>query len=558
MRELGKLILAARGRSRPFLHLPVPLCRALAIVLGRVMKDPPLTPYAIAGFINDADLDCAQAVADLGYPPRGVREGLARCLPTRRQLASRPTPLRPMNRLPTKDRTMRDPLNRPASSFARLSAVVSAARRSAAAPPWAPGRPRQRGEPGRAAQKLMDEVGGKANGTIVWSSSRLGNHDLFTMNTDGSDVKPITHGDAVDWFPRFSPDGAASCSPAARRAGSASATPTPAGSGTSTRSAPTARNETKVVDNAQLGKLDLARRDRLRARHRDRSPQARRRRRDRDRRQHEGARARRRAAAAAGAVERRQVHRHHAARVEARDRHLEHRKKTWTHTGLGCQINWTPDGRRSTGCTRPATAAAACFTCRSRTASRPRATTTSTAHVDRHPGAALARVLSAAVAGRQVDGLGRHAARARPRHRRLRDLPVGGGHAARDRRRASPTTRATTAGPTSSSRAGAPLSRDAELRRPGRKQRPGRRGRGPRRWRWSVRLRIAVLGAGGFIGSHLVPRLAARPRTEIDAVDVDLRQARARAAAACGASRRASSSPACSTSSPAAPTSSSR
>jgi UDP-apiose/xylose synthase len=33
-------------------------------------------------------------------------------------------------------------------------------------------------------------------------------------------------------------------------------------------------------------------------------------------------------------------------------------------------------------------------------------------------------------------------------------------------------------------------------------------------------LRVAVLGAGGFIGSHLVPRLAGRPGTTIDAVDV--------------------------------------
>ncbi len=35
-------------------------------------------------------------------------------------------------------------------------------------------------------------------------------------------------------------------------------------------------------------------------------------------------------------------------------------------------------------------------------------------------------------------------------------------------------------------------------------------------------MRIAVLGAGGFVGSHLVPRLAARPRTEIHAVDRSL------------------------------------
>ncbi|MDC0677660.1 hypothetical protein [Sorangium atrum] len=72
------------------------------------------------------------------------------------------------------------------------------------------------GEPPKGADEappaedvaLMREVGEKANGTIVWSSSRVGNHDLFTMKTDGSDVKQITKGDEVDWFPRFSPSGA--------------------------------------------------------------------------------------------------------------------------------------------------------------------------------------------------------------------------------------------------------------------------------------------------------------------------------------------------------------
>src|SRR3954471_13147031 len=71
------------------------------------------------------------------------------------------------------------------------------------------------GEPPKGADEappakdvaLMREVGEKANGLIVWSSSRVANHDLFTMKTDGSDVKQITHGDEVDWFPRFSPDG---------------------------------------------------------------------------------------------------------------------------------------------------------------------------------------------------------------------------------------------------------------------------------------------------------------------------------------------------------------
>jgi Tol biopolymer transport system component len=58
-----------------------------------------------------------------------------------------------------------------------------------------------------ADQAAMKAIGEKVKGTIVWSSSRLGNHDLFVMNTDGSNVHPITKGDTVDWFPRFSPDG---------------------------------------------------------------------------------------------------------------------------------------------------------------------------------------------------------------------------------------------------------------------------------------------------------------------------------------------------------------
>ena len=62
-------------------------------------------------------------------------------------------------------------------------------------------------KPTDADEAAMKKVGEKAGGLIVWSSSRNGNHDLFTMKTDGSDVKAITHGDEVDWFPRFSPDG---------------------------------------------------------------------------------------------------------------------------------------------------------------------------------------------------------------------------------------------------------------------------------------------------------------------------------------------------------------
>jgi len=59
------------------------------------------------------------------------------------------------------------------------------------------------GEESAAISRLRSRV----DGWVVWSSSRLGNHDLFAMKTDGSGLRRLTQGDEVDWFPRFSPDG---------------------------------------------------------------------------------------------------------------------------------------------------------------------------------------------------------------------------------------------------------------------------------------------------------------------------------------------------------------
>ncbi|MDF3068662.1 MAG: hypothetical protein K0R38_4263 [Polyangiaceae bacterium] len=89
----------------------------------------------------------------------------------------------------------------------RISAFVAAAALGCSSVSGAPPKGADDTPPAEEAA-LMKEVGGKADGLIVWSSSRVANHDLFTMKTDGSDVKQITRGDEVDWFPRFSPDGA--------------------------------------------------------------------------------------------------------------------------------------------------------------------------------------------------------------------------------------------------------------------------------------------------------------------------------------------------------------
>jgi nucleoside-diphosphate-sugar epimerase len=81
MIDFARLLLAHVGQPRPFVHVPVPLCRALASVLDRLMDRPPLTSNAIAGIINDADLDPTQAMNEIGYCPLGVREGLRRHFP---------------------------------------------------------------------------------------------------------------------------------------------------------------------------------------------------------------------------------------------------------------------------------------------------------------------------------------------------------------------------------------------------------------------------------------------------------------------------------------------
>jgi hypothetical protein len=54
-----------------------------------------------------------------------------------------------------------------------------------------------------ASQAMTKSLKGK----IVWSTSRDGNHDIYIMNIDGSDMKPLTKGPKTDWYSHFSPDG---------------------------------------------------------------------------------------------------------------------------------------------------------------------------------------------------------------------------------------------------------------------------------------------------------------------------------------------------------------
>jgi NADH dehydrogenase len=81
--EMARLMLRHHGIEKRFLHLPVPLCKAIASGMAAVLRDPPLNHYTISGLTNDADLDPGEAMRDLGYRPLGVHAGFARCFPQR-------------------------------------------------------------------------------------------------------------------------------------------------------------------------------------------------------------------------------------------------------------------------------------------------------------------------------------------------------------------------------------------------------------------------------------------------------------------------------------------
>ena len=79
--ELAHMMVNHQGLSKPFIPVPLWLCKLIALVMEKTMKYPPLTRYAISRIEQDADLDNTEAKRDLGYDPIGVTEGLRRCYP---------------------------------------------------------------------------------------------------------------------------------------------------------------------------------------------------------------------------------------------------------------------------------------------------------------------------------------------------------------------------------------------------------------------------------------------------------------------------------------------
>ncbi len=81
IRDMAKLMLKHVGQRKLFVTIPIPICKLVAFFAERFQKKPILTWNAIAGVMQDADLDNSEARADLDYRPVSFREGLQRAYP---------------------------------------------------------------------------------------------------------------------------------------------------------------------------------------------------------------------------------------------------------------------------------------------------------------------------------------------------------------------------------------------------------------------------------------------------------------------------------------------
>jgi nucleoside-diphosphate-sugar epimerase len=81
IRDMAELMLKHVGQKKLFINIPIWICRVVAFFAERFQKKPILTWNAIAGVMQDADLDNNEARNDLGYNPVSFREGLQRAYP---------------------------------------------------------------------------------------------------------------------------------------------------------------------------------------------------------------------------------------------------------------------------------------------------------------------------------------------------------------------------------------------------------------------------------------------------------------------------------------------
>jgi nucleoside-diphosphate-sugar epimerase len=81
IRDMAKLMLKHVGQEKPLITIPIPICRIIAFFAEKFQKRPILTWNAIAGVMQNANLDNSEAQTDLDYQPVSFREGLQKAYP---------------------------------------------------------------------------------------------------------------------------------------------------------------------------------------------------------------------------------------------------------------------------------------------------------------------------------------------------------------------------------------------------------------------------------------------------------------------------------------------
>ena len=263
----------------------------------------------------------------------------------------------------------------------------------------------------------------------------MGNHDLFVMNTDGSNVRQITKGENVDWFSRFSPDGTRILFTRSKKGWVFERDANTDGKWDIFTVTPDGKDETKIVDNASWGswisndEIVYARSTAIFRRKLGGGDET---------LLVDSTKVKDLDGALLQQPELSKDGDYIAITLRGSKRETgiwDVRKKTWTRTGEGCQINWTPNGSEvywvhptGNGGSRvlhmPMTDGKA---------AKSDSDLDALTLID-IPGRRSHEYFPPALRRRKMAGLGGHPARPRPRHRGLRDLSVGGRRAARNRR----------------------------------------------------------------------------------------------------------------------------
>jgi NADH dehydrogenase len=75
--DFAKYCLVLMGKEHSvIIPVPVWICKCIALILQRVMENPPISMSMIAGLVQDANLDPQDAIRELGYAPSSLFEKL--------------------------------------------------------------------------------------------------------------------------------------------------------------------------------------------------------------------------------------------------------------------------------------------------------------------------------------------------------------------------------------------------------------------------------------------------------------------------------------------------